>query len=191
MENLPSKKSISSYFQITDEDDDGLTKWLKSISFLSALIALLIFTDYFLPLKEKTHTIKNLIVRNGFEDIEYDHFLNSDVRSGEEEFWILMDGEEIAVTEMILTNQKINDEIRLYKTPIFGINVKFQNTKFYPSDFSYPYFNVYGFLLIIPCIFILFFILMRIFGKKSEVVLSIGVLNIFLLVGFGVLLLFY
>jgi hypothetical protein len=191
MENLPEKKSFAYYFQVTDEGDDGLTKWLKSISFLSALIALLIFADYFLPLKENTHKVQNLIVRSGFSNMEYEKFLRLKYKSGEEEFWVMLDGEEFAVTEDVLSKQKINDEIIIFKTTLFGINMKFQNKTDSDSRFFYPYFDVYGLLIIIPIIFLVFFFVMRLFSDKSEVVLSIGVLNIFLLVGFGVLLLFY
>jgi hypothetical protein len=191
MENLPEKKSFDYYFQVTDEGDDGLTKWLKSISFLSALIALLIFADYFLPLKENTHKVQNLIVRSGFSNMEYEKFLRLKYKSGEEEFWVMLDGEEFAVTEDVLSKQKINDEIIIFKTTLFGINMKFQNKTDSDSRFFYPYFDVYGLLIIIPIIFLVFFFVMRLFSDKSEVVLSIGVLNIFLLVGFGVLLLFY
>ncbi len=189
MESLPSKKSFSHYFQITDDDDDGLTKWLKSISFLSALIALLVFIDYFLPLQEENHRIKALAVRSGFSEVDYAVYQKLRKDTGEEEFWLILNDEELAISEENMGKLRSNGEITLYKTPIFGINVK-AKSEFIQGDIV-PFFNVYGFLLIIPCIFLLFFILMRVFGKKTEVVLSIGVVNIFLLVGFGVLLLFY
>jgi len=191
MENLPAKKTFSSYFQLTEENDDAITKWLKSISFFSAIFALLIFTDFFLPLKKEDHNIEAMKVRNGFSEIDYAIYQKLPEKSGEEEFWLILTNEELAISEENMEKLILFDKITLYKTSIFGINVKFQNTKFYPSHYYYPYFNVYGFLVIIPCILILFFILMRIFSKKSELVMSIGVLNIFLLVGFGFLLLFY
>lgn len=189
MENLPSKKSFSNYFQITDEDDDALTKWLKSISFLSALIALLIFTDYFLPLKEENHKIKAMKVRNGFSEIDYAIYQKLPVKSGEEEFWLILNDEEFSITEENMEKLSSGENITLYKTSIFGIKVKAKSKN--GSKEILPFLNVYGFLIFIPIVMILLFFAMRIFNHKIEIVLSIGVINIFLLVGFGCLLLFY
>jgi hypothetical protein len=72
---------------------------------------------------------------------------------------------------------------------IFGIKVKAKSKN--DSNEILPFLNVYGFLIFIPILMILMFFAMRIFNHKTEVMLSIGVINIFLLVGFGVLLLFY
>ncbi len=187
----PTKYKFQPLHFFIPENEDGLTKWLKSLSLLSAIIALIIFTDYFLPLKEKTFTVKATAVRNGFAEIDYDIFLKADVRSGEEEFWILMDDEEMAVRESDLSSQRKGDEIILYKTPIFGINVKAHNNRDYPSVFFYPYINFYGLFLFFPIAFLLLFILMYVFKKKIDAVMSIGVINIILLVGFGFLVLFY
>lgn len=173
------------------DDEDGITKWLKSLTLLSAIIALVIFTDYFLPLKEKTFTVKATVVRNGFSETDYELFLKMDIRSGEEEYWLLMDGEDMAVRESDLSNHLVGDEIILYKTPIFGINVKAHNNRYYPSEFFYPYINFYGLFLFFPIAFLLLFVLMYVFKKKSDAVMSIGVINIILLVGFGFLVMFY
>lgn len=189
MENLPSKKSFSNYYQITAEDDDALTKWLKSISFLSALVALLIFTDYFLPLKEKDHEIKAMKVRNGFSEVDYAIYQKLPAKSGEEEFWLILNDEEFSVSEESMKNLISGENITIYKTTIFGIKVKAKSKN--DSNDILPFLNVYGFLIFIPIFMILLFFAMRIFNHKNEVVLSIGVINIFLLVGFGCLLLFY
>jgi hypothetical protein len=189
MENLPSKRNISHYFQISEPSDDALTKWLKSISFLSALIALLIFTDYFLPFQKENHELIGLKVRNGFSEIDYAVYQKLPAKSGEEEFWLILNGEEMAVSENILDKLTVGENIEFYKTTIFNINVKAKSENI--EEEIIPFFNVYGYLIVIPIILLLFFFAMRIFAQKNEVVLSVGVLNIFLLVGFGVLLLFY
>lgn len=189
MENLPSKKTFAHYIQITDPDDDGLTKWLKSISFLSALMAILIFTDYFLPLKTEEHQINGLKVRTGFSEVDYPVYQKLRSKFGEEEYWLILDQEEMAISEETMDKLRLSSKITLYKTSLFGLNVKAENE--YLNEKIIPYFNVYGFLLIIPIVFLIFYFLMRIFSRNTQVVLSIGVLNIFLLVGFGFLLLFY
>lgn len=189
MENLPAKKSFSSYFQITDESDDALTKWLKSISFLSLLIALLIFTDYFLPLKEENHEIKAMKVRNGFSEVDYAIYQKLPAKSGEEEFWLILNNEELAISEENMEQLIFTEKITIFKTSIFGINVKAKSENI--DEELIPFFNVYGFLIIIPIMLLLFFFAMRIYSNKTDWVLSMGVINIFLLVGFGCLLLFY
>lgn len=189
MENLPSKKNFFTYFQLTDPEDDGLTRWLKSISFLSALMAILIFTDYFLPLKKEDHQINGLKVRTGFSEVDYPVYQKLRTKFGEEEYWLILDQEEMAISEETMEKLRLNSHMTLYKTYLFGLNVKAENELL--QEEIVPYFNVYGFLLIIPFVFLLFYFLIRIFGKNTQVVLSIGVLNIFLLVGFGFLLLFY
>ena len=189
MENLPSKRKISHCFQISEPNDDALTKWLKSISFLSALIALLIFTDYFLPHKKENHEIKSMKVRTGFSEIDYAIYQKLPTKLGEEEFWLILNGEEFSISEENMKKLISGENITLYKTMIFGIKVKAKSKN--DSNEILPFLNVYGFLIFIPILMILMFFAMRIFNHKIEVMLSIGVINIFLLVGFGVLLLFY
>jgi hypothetical protein len=189
MNNLPAKNSYSYYFQVTDDKDDGLTKWLKSISFLSALLALLIFTDYFLPYKTEKQKIKSLIVRTGFSEIDYALYQKQRNRFGEEEHWLILNQEEVAISEEDIKKLKVGGEITLYTTQIFGINVKAKNN--YISNYILPYFNVFGLLIIIPILLLAQYFLIRIFSKNTDVLLSIGVLNIIMLVGYGFLLMFY
>jgi hypothetical protein len=174
----------------SNESDDGLTRWLKSISFLSALVSLLIFVDYFIPLNEKTYLVKNTIVRSGFNDVDYQIFLDLKLRTGEEEFWLIMDGDDMAVSENVLKEIKPGDKVLIYKTRIFGINVKGKN-KSSENDFFYPFLNFYGFLLVVPIVFLSIFVLMSVYRKNPNAILNLGVVNIILLLGFAFLLLFY
>jgi len=189
MEKFPAKKSFSYFFQITNEKDDALTKWLKSISFLSAIIALLIFTDYFLPYKTEKQKIKSLIVRTGFSEIDYAIYQKQKTRFGEEEYWLMLNQDEVAISEEDIKKLKVGGEITLYKTKIFGINIKAKNE--YITNDILPYFNVFGFLIVVPFLLFIQYFLMRIFSKKTDILLSIGVINIIMLVGYGCLLLFY
>lgn len=187
--NFPEKYFPSFRF-FSEETDDGLTRWLKSISFLSVLISLLIFVDYFLPLNEKSFLVKNTIVRSGFNDVDYPTFIDLKLRTGEEEFWLIMSGDDMAVSENVLEEIKPGDSVLLYKTKIFGINVKGKN-KSAEEDYFYPFLNFYGFLLIVPILFLTICVLMSLYRKSPNAILNLGVVNIILLLGFAFLLLFY
>jgi hypothetical protein len=176
--------------KIVENGDDGMTKWLKSLLAFSALIASLIFVDYVLPFNEREHEVKDMVVRDGFSEVEYELYLKMKVRYGEEEFWLILEGEELAVHESDLEKIRRGDIIILYSTKIFGINVKGIN-KSNPNGEIRPFFDVYGFFIFIPFVFLLLFGLMIYFRNNSEVIMTIGVINIILLIGFGALLLFY
>lgn len=191
MKNLPEKKSVFRGLSFFNEDDDGIMKWIKSISLLSFLISLLIFTDYFLPFNEEKQKITELNVRTGFEDISYPTYVKKKIQTGEDEFWIITDKDEIAVTEEVLKTLHYDDTILVLKTSVFRLNVKMKISNPNDSEYFYPYLNVFGFFIFFPVAFILIFILNIIFKTRTELIISLGVINMILLVGFGVLILFY
>ncbi len=188
--NLPEKKHLLARIGVVEKNEDGITKWLKSLIAFSAFISLMIFVDYGLPVKEKTHRVKSLVVRNGFEEMDYAIFSRLQTRIGEEEFWIVFEEEGLAVNEKTLKEIHIGDEIVLYKSFLFGINLKAKN-KTNPSAAFFPYINIYGFFIFFPFIFLILFVLMFYFRSNTEMIMTIGVINIIALLGFGFLLLFY
>lgn len=188
--NLPEKNNFLSRIGIIHLKEDGITKWLKSIITFSAFIAILVFVDYFLPAKKSMHQVKSLVVRNGFEEIHYEIYLRLNEKIGEEEFWIIFDAEEWAANENTLAELKIGDKIELSKTMLFGINIQGEN-KSNHSKIFYPYINVYGFFIFFPIVFLLLFGLMIYYKTQTEAIMTIGVITIISLLGFGFLLLFY
>lgn len=188
--NSPEKYRFSPFRFLHPEEDDGMTRWVKSISLLATLLALLIFIDYFLPYNKDERSVKARVVRTDFKEYDYTSFKKTRSRhTGEEEYWLILDKEHLAISEEVIEKLKEGTVITIHKTKMFGINVK-ATCKEIDEDIT-PYFNVYGYLLIIPVLFILFFILIFLFGKKTELVLSLGVITLIMLVGYGVLLLFY
>lgn len=188
--NLPEKKHFLSRMGVVEKNEDGMTKWLKSLIAFSALLAILVFIDYALPSREKSHQVKSLVVRNGFEEMDYAMFSRLNTRIGEEEFWIIFRDDEWAVYEEDLINLRIDDEIVIYKTFLFGINIKAKN-KTNPSAEFYPYINIYGFFIFFPFVFLILFVLMFYFRKNTEMIMTLGVIDMIALLGFGFLLLFY
>lgn len=188
--NLPEKKSFLSKITVVEKSEDGITKWLKSLIAFSALIAVLVFVDYILPSKETEMIVKNLVVRDGFEEVDYAVFAKLPNRIGEEEFWIIFDNDELAVHENAIKEINIGDEITLFNSYLFSINIKAKNNSRDTKEF-YPYINIYGIFILFPVVFLLLFGLMFYFKRNSEMIMTLGVIDIISLLGFGFLILFY
>lgn len=191
MKNLPEKNSVFRGLSFFNEEDEGIIKWIKSISLLSFLIALLIFTDFFLPFTEEKQKITELNVRAGFEDLSYPTYLKNNIRTGEDEFWMITDKDEIAISEEVMKTLDYDDTIVVVKSSVFGLNVRMKKHNASHSRYFYPYVNVYGLFILFPVVFVFIFILNIIFKTRTELIMSLGVINMILLVGFGVLMLFY
>jgi hypothetical protein len=151
MKNLPEKKSVFRGLSFFNEDDDGIMKWIKSISLLSFLISLLIFTDYFLPFNEEKQKITELNVRTGFEDISYPTYVKKKIQTGEDEFWMITDKDEIAVSEEVMKTLDYDDTIVVVKSSVFGLNVRMKIHNAHNTRYFYPYLNVFGFYYSFSC----------------------------------------